>query len=176
MSDEVRVEPLDLMAHAAQAEEVLTAALATVAATTGTTGTDGVHFETHVQRHGFRARGAWLGDRLLGFTYAIDAKPDSWWDSWIRPALTESGHADLMADCLELVELHVRPDWHGRGLGTRLLRAVTDGAAQPRVLLTTQDGPNPARAFYRARGFTELAPVPLGDARYLVLAADLPLR
>ncbi|GMA85540.1 hypothetical protein GCM10025868_07900 [Angustibacter aerolatus] len=68
----------------------------------------------------------------------------------------------------------VAPQWHGRGLGGRLLSALCDGVGLPRVLLTTQDGPNPARAFYARQGFREVAGgLAYGSTPYLVLARDL---
>lgn len=58
--------------------------------------------------------------------------------------------------------------------GTRLLQALLDDVGAPRALLTTQDGANPARLFYRARGFREVAQLPYGQVPYLVLTRDLP--
>jgi GNAT superfamily N-acetyltransferase len=131
------------------------------------------HYARHAGREGFRAVGAWDDDRLVGFGYGHRATPGSWWEGWVRPALEEVGQANLLVGAFELVALHVAPEWHGQRLGTRLLDKLLDDVGAPRVPLTTQDGANPARRFYRARGFHELARLPYGDVPFLVLGRDL---
>lgn len=81
--------------------------------------------------------------------------------------------AHLLDAAFEVVALHVQPDRHGRAIGTRLLDALLDVEA-PRALLTTQAGANPARHFYRSRGFREVAALPHANVPYLVLTRDLP--
>jgi GNAT superfamily N-acetyltransferase len=172
----VRIEVLDLLAHAGEAHRLQRAALGTVVAATGVGGgseDEEPHFERHAARKGFRAVGAWDDDRLVGFGYGHRATPGSWWDGWVRPALEAVGEARLLEGAFEVVALHVVPERHGQGVGTRLLGALLDDVNAPRVLLTTQDGANPARTFYRARGFREVAAVPYGEMPFLVLACEL---
>lgn len=172
----VRLEPLDLVAHQELARALESAALATVVAAAGEgTHDDDRYYVLHARRAGFRALAAWAGDELVGFGYGYDQRPGSWWDEWVRPALTAHGEQALLADAFELVELHVAPSWHGQGLGRRLLTELLDGVRQPRALLTTQGGANPARAFYRALGARELAEVRHGEVPFVVLALELPL-
>jgi GNAT superfamily N-acetyltransferase len=172
----VRIETLDLLAHADQVDSLKRAALATVAEATGIDSGDDEeqHYERHAARDGFRAVGAWDGDRLVGFAYGYRETPGSWWEGWVRPALDQVGEAGLLEGAFEVVALHVLPELHGQGVGTRLLAALLDDVDAARVLLTTQDGANPARVFYRARGFREVATLPYGHVPYLVLARDLP--
>lgn len=179
MTGDVRIEPLDLLAHAGEADAVKRAALATVAAVTGVGGDDGgeQHYERHAARDGFRAVGAWDGGRLVGFGYGYEATPGSWWDGWVRPALEAAGEAHLLEGAFEVVTLHVTPAHHGEGLGARLLDALLGDVACPRVLLTTQDGANPARGFYAHLGFREVARLSYGaEVPYVVLTRDLPWR
>jgi GNAT superfamily N-acetyltransferase len=172
----VRIETLDLLAHADEADSVKRAALATVAAATGIASADDgeQHYERHASRDGFRAVGAWDDDRLVGFGYGYHETSGSWWDGWVRPALERAGEPGLLEGAFELVALHVVPELHGEGVGTRLLGALLDDVDAPRVLLTTQDGANPARGFYHARGFREVVGLPYGDVPFLVLTRDLP--
>lgn len=170
----MRIATLDLLAHVDEAHAVQRAALATVRAATGVGGSDDEqYYERHAGRDGFRAVGAWEGDRLVGFAYGYRESPGSWWDGWVRPALQAVGEADLLDGAFELVELHVAPELHGRGIGTHLLDALLAEADAPRVLLSTQAGANPARAFYRARGFREVAALPYGAVPFLVLERAL---
>ena len=178
MTSDVRIEPFDLLAHSAQAKALQTQALLTVSAITGVGAPEGdVQHERHAARAGFRAVAAHAGDELVGFGDGYGETPGSWWDTWVRPALQEAGAEHLLAGAFELVELHVAPAHHGEGLGRRLLTALLDGVPCPRVLLTTQDGANPARGFYAHLGFREVARLTYGaDVPYVVLASDLPLR
>jgi GNAT superfamily N-acetyltransferase len=91
----------------------------------------------------------------------------------VRPALEHAGKAYLLEGAFEVVALHVAPARHGEGLGRGLLQALLDGVACPRVLLTTQDGGNPARGFYAHLGFREVARLTLRPRR-AVRGARLP--
>lgn len=171
----MRIEPLDLLHHEDEAHALQRAALATVVEMTGVGSADDEHYyERHAARDGFRAVGAWEGGRLVGFGYGYRETLGSWWDGWVRPALEGVGEAHLLERAFELVELHVAPELHGQGIGTLLLEALLENVGAPRVLLSTQAGANPARGFYRARGFREVAELPYGDVPFLVLARDLP--
>jgi GNAT superfamily N-acetyltransferase len=176
VTSDVRIGSFDLLAHADEADALKRAALATVAEATGIDSNDDdeQHYARHAARDGFRAVGAWDDDRLVGFGYGYLATPGSWWDGWVRPALERAGEAHLLEAAFEVVALHVRPELHGKGLGTRLLDALLDDVDAPHVLLTTQDGANPARGFYTHLGFREVARLTYGaDVPYLVLARDL---
>jgi ribosomal protein S18 acetylase RimI-like enzyme len=171
----VRIEPLDLLGHAEEAHALQRAALATVVEATGVGSQDDEHhYERHAARDGFRAVGAWDDDRLVGFGYGYVATPGSWWDGWVRPALARVGEEHLLDAAFELVELHVAPHLHGRGVGTAVLRELLAGVVAPRVLLSTQAGANPARRFYRARGFREVTELRYGEVPFLVLTRYLP--
>jgi ribosomal protein S18 acetylase RimI-like enzyme len=172
----VRIEMLDLLAHADEAHRLQRAALATVVEATGVgSGSEDEepHYGRHVVREGFRAVGAWEGDRLVGFGYGHRATPGSWWDGWVRPVLEAVGEVQLLEGAFELVALHVAPEQHRHGLGSRLLDGLLDGVDAPRVLLSTQSGANPARAFYRAHGFREVAALPYGEVPFLILGREL---
>jgi GNAT superfamily N-acetyltransferase len=174
----LRVEPLDLLAHAAAAHALQVAALRTVAEATGAGGPDDGEppYAAHAARAGFRCVGAWAGDRLAGYAYGMTSQPGSWWDGWVRPSLTEAGCAGVLDDAFELCAVFVDPPFHRGGAGRALVTTALTGLDHPRAVLTTQGGANPARAFYRRLGFTELAvQVVHGDVPFVVLGAALPL-
>lgn len=170
----IRVERFDLVAHAVRVRALQTAALRTVSDVTGRGAPgDDVHYPAHSAWPGFDAVAAWRGDELIGFGYGHRNAAPSWWDDWVRPHLTAVGRADVLDGSFVVVQLDVAPAWHRNGIGRRLLNALLDGRREPRVLLTTQGGPNPARAFYERLGFVELTDSPrYGDVSFLVLARE----
>src|SRR6266567_8680429 len=95
-----------------------------------------------------RARAAIAGrdngaGQVLGFSYGLRGQPGQWWYDAVQsalagaigPALT----ANWLADCFEVAEVHVRKDEQRRGMGTRLLMALTAGRTERTALLSTPD-------------------------------------
>ncbi len=169
---DVRIERFDLVAHAVRVRALQTAALRTVSDVTGRGAPgDDVHYPAHSARPGFDAVAAWRGDELVGFGYGHRNESPSWWDDWVRPHLTAVGRGDVLDSSFVVVQLDVAPAWHRNGIGRRLLNALLAGRREPRVLLTTQGGPNPARGFYQQLGFVELTDGPrYADTPFVVLA------
>jgi GNAT superfamily N-acetyltransferase len=73
------------------------------------------------------------------------------------------------------VELHVRPSYQRRGVGSALLAQLLTRQPHDRVLLSTQTGSRKARSFYAKNGWSELASVDFGPGYppYLVLGKRL---
>jgi len=114
--------------------------------------------------------------RLAGFGYGYTGAFGQWWTEHVARALTpEQKAAWLDPPHFEVVELHVRPSFQRRGLGSRLLAQLLDSQAHDRAVLTTQAGSRQARRFYAKNGWTELAPVDFGAgfAPYVVLGKRL---
>lgn len=99
------------------------------------------------------ADGASIGAFSYGFTY----ERGHWWPEQVGPALEAAGLGEWQEDAFELVELAVRPDLQGRGLGSALLRELQQRAPQRRILLATNTD-NPAQKTYRRNGFELLLP------------------
>lgn len=174
----LQVAPLDLLAHADAAHALQVAALRTVAEATGVGGPDGGEppYNKHAARPGYRCLGAWDDDRLVGYAYGMTTQPGSWWDTWVREAVTEAGRAAVLDDAFELCAVFVHPMHHRVGVGRALVTALLADVGHARAVLTTQGGPNPARGFYRRLGFDELAAeVHHEGVPFVVLSADLPL-
>jgi GNAT superfamily N-acetyltransferase len=149
------VGELDLVAHARTALKIQAAALATV----GNREVGASHLDSY-RRHaaypGFRAVGAWRGDELVGFSYGPVAAPGQWWHDPVAPRLAVRGLGGWITDAYVLVELHVRPDVHGHGVGPRLLDALFAAVNAPRAVLSTDDLDTPARRLYTRLGFVDL--------------------
>jgi ribosomal protein S18 acetylase RimI-like enzyme len=134
----------------------------------------------HVAIDGFACRAAVLEDgSLVGFGYGYTTMPGQWWHDLVRRALDREAAASWLGDAFELSELHVLPQYHGIGIGRRLLTSLAAGLPHTSMLLSTPDSDTRAFRLYRDTGFVDLARNYLfpGDSRpFAVLGARLPLR
>jgi ribosomal protein S18 acetylase RimI-like enzyme len=140
-------------------------------------GARAVLWEEHSRRAGFSCVVA-VGpdDRIRGLAYGYRGAAGQWWYSEVRRGMRPPLQ-HLLADFFELTELHIHPDWQGRGLGEALLRRLADGRPEKRMLLSTPEGDNRAWRLYRRLGFTDMLrhyrftgdPRPFG-----VLGTELP--
>jgi ribosomal protein S18 acetylase RimI-like enzyme len=140
----------------------------------------------HAVNRGFRAL-AVTDDgsgEPVGFGYGFHGATGQWWHDTVGSALTASRGAAAAAawldDSFEVAELHVAPDYQGRGIGAGVLLRLASGRAERTALLSTQDADSPARRLYRGVGFTDLLTqfsfFPGGEPPYAVMGAELPLR
>lgn len=174
---QVSIGPLDL---AARVDE----ALAVQAVAFGLTDEE-VSVRHHiVLRHaampGARALGATSeGGRLVGFVYGMPNDRTQWWSTVVHPYLRQAGHDDWLSDVFAVTELHVHPAFQGRGVGRSLITRLTDGAREPKSILSAIETESPARALYRSLGYRDLARrvrFPSAASPYVVMGAPLPLR
>jgi ribosomal protein S18 acetylase RimI-like enzyme len=132
----------------------------------------------HTRLSGFRAVAALDGDRLAGFGYGYASRPGQWWHEQVRAAIGPRLAVRWLAGGFELCELHVRPDCQGQGIGRELLVTLGGLVDEPRMLLSTPEGPTRAWRLYQGVGFVVLARnyrFP-GDVRpFGILGAELPL-
>ncbi|MFF6998078.1 GNAT family N-acetyltransferase [Streptomyces sp. NPDC008313] len=175
--DDVVIGPLDL---AARVDE----ALAVQAVAFGL-GADEVAVRRqivlrHLTQPGARALGATTPDgRLVGFVYGMPNDRSHWWSTVVEPYLRAQGHEGWLDDSFVITELHVHPHYQNRGIGRSLITGITDGAAQPRSILSAIDTRSPARGLYRSLGYQDLARrvlFPSAPKPYAVMGAPLPLR
>jgi ribosomal protein S18 acetylase RimI-like enzyme len=136
----------------------------------------------HVRRPGFRAVATLTTDgRLAGFGYGYTSGPGQWWHDQVRAHLDEQARTAWLADCFEVVELHVRPNAQGHGVGARQLRALLSMADARTVLLSTPEADerrSRAWRLYRRFGFVDVLRDFLfpGDERaFAILGRTLPL-
>ncbi|MCH0543375.1 GNAT family N-acetyltransferase [Streptomyces sp. MUM 203J] len=177
MDDDVAVGPLDLPARVDDALAVQALAFGLTAG------------EVAVRRHivlrhmacrGARSYGATArGGRLVGFVYGMPNDRAHWWSTVVQPYLVREGNEGWLDDSFVITELHVHPDYQGRGIGTELITTITARADEPRSILSAIDTESPARRLYRSLGYVDLArPVhfPSAARPYAVMGAPLPLR
>lgn len=176
-TSDIEVGPLDL---AARVDE----ALAVQAVAFGL-GQDEIDVRRHiVLRHldhpHARALGATTpAGRLVGFVYGLPNDRAHWWSTVVEPYLRATGSQDWLDDSFVITELHVHPDFQQRGIGRRLITAITDAVDQPRSILSAIDTESPARSLYRSLGYRDLARqvhFPSAPRPYVVMGAPLPLR
>jgi len=137
----------------------------------------------HTSYRGFVASGAFdpplpddSEDRLIGFGYGYLGAGGQWWHDVVASALGRGGTKRWLRDGFELAELHVLPDFQGRGLGRALLVDVLSRTDAKHVVLSTPDIESPARALYRAHGFSDLVCdfyFPGSSEAYAIMGADL---
>jgi ribosomal protein S18 acetylase RimI-like enzyme len=173
---DVVIGPLDLTTHVDEALAVQAAAFGL--------GPDEVAVRRQiVLRHmtypGARALGATTPDgRLAGFVYGMPNDRAHWWSTVVEPYLRALGNDTWLDDSFVITELHVHPAHQNRGVGRALITTITDGAAEPRSILSAIDTDSPARGLYRSLGYTDLARqvlFPSAPKPYAVMGAPLPL-
>ena len=95
--------------------------------------------------------------QIIGFSYGFRGAAGQWWHDVVRcRAHRRSGRAVAAAwlsDSLEIAEVHVHPDYHGRGIGRSLVLGLAEGRRERTAVLSTQDADSPARRLYRSLGF-----------------------
>lgn len=173
--DDIVIGPLDLPGHVDEALAVQAVAFGL--------GPDEVAVRRQiVLRHmtfpGARAFGATVGGRLVGFVYGMPNDRTHWWSTVVEPYLRMRGHGDWLDDSFVITELHVHPRHQQHGIGRALITTITDGAEQPRSILSAIDIDSPARHLYRSLGYQDLARqvhFPSAPRPYAVMGAPLPL-
>ena len=130
----------------------------------------------HVARDGFVFLVAESEGRLVGFGYGYTGEYGQWWTEHVARALTLEQRTEWLDEPhFEVVELHVRPSFQRRGVGSLLLAQLLTRQPHDRALLTTQLGSRQARDFYAKNNWVELCPVDFGPgyAPYVVLGKRL---
>src|ERR1700712_4840028 len=96
------------------------------------------HARTHVHRPGLRVVAALAPDPdlpaehapLVGIGYGQPGARGQWWHDTVVAALPAEAAARWFSDVFEIVELHVLPEYQGRGLGRQLLRTLLGGCGR----------------------------------------------
>ena len=96
---------------------------------------------------------------LVGFVYGMpNDRTGHWWSTVVEPYLRRAAALDdWLDDSFVITELHVHPDYQGRGIGRAL---ITDASRTRRRTAARSsraiDIESPARGLYRALGYTDL--------------------
>ncbi|MEV0584747.1 GNAT family N-acetyltransferase [Nonomuraea sp. NPDC050310] len=137
---------------------------------------------SHTAYPAFRGLLAELHGTCVGFAYGFHGASGQWWHDVVYRALSDD-RGELVADAwlgdaFELAEIHVHPDWQGKGVGRALLTRLCEGRRERSVVLSTHDQPTIARRLYRDLGFDDLLSgfvFPGGWELYAIAGARLPL-
>jgi GNAT superfamily N-acetyltransferase len=130
----------------------------------------------HLDYDGFRATGALLTGRLVGFGYGYTGANGQWWHDAVAAGLGPEGSSEWLQDVFEVAELHVLPAHQHEGVGRRLLGALLDRLPHRTALLSTPDRESSAKRLYRKAGFVELLAgfrFPGGAEAYCVMGCRL---
>ena len=149
--------------------------------------------ERHAGYRGFRGivarfpapgRGPQAGQdlRLAGFAYGFHGESGQWWHDLVRDALAryhgKRTARAWMSDSFEIAEVHVHPDFQGRGTGHAMLARLAEGRPEQTAVLSTMDDDTSAHRLYLGMGFADLLPgfmFPGADLPYVIMGATLPL-
>jgi len=120
---------------------------------------------------------------VIAFAYGFRGAAGQWWHDVVRTGITaaagERTAAAWLADCFEIAEVHVRPEYQGQGIGRSMLLSLTAGCPHRTAVLSTLDAESPARWLYATMGFKDLLrsfSFPGNGPLYAVMGAALPLR
>ena len=131
----------------------------------------------HAGREGFRFRAAEEEGRMIGFSYGYLGGGGQWWHDLVAAEMTDEQEARWLAPGhFEFVELHVRPEYRGRGLGGTLHDELLRGLDSRTAMLSTQTDNEPALALYAGRGWQVVIPemrFSPGGVPYCILGLDL---
>jgi ribosomal protein S18 acetylase RimI-like enzyme len=157
-SDEVRVEPVDVTTLLGSLRRHVVEVWAKAHDLPRASPTREEFGRTRLRRHSaradFRFLGAFAGDELVGFVYGYTGAPGQWWYDRVAGALgREGGRRWLDPGHFEFTELAVRPDFQGRGVGSRLHDEVLVDLPHDRALLSALADNAPVVAFSRHRGW-----------------------
>jgi ribosomal protein S18 acetylase RimI-like enzyme len=134
--------------------------------------------ERHAVRDGFTFLAAREDGLLAGFTYGYRGGPGEWWHDLVWATMDEEERSRWLAPGhFEYVELHVRPERQGRGLGGRLHDALlARQTASTTAVLSTQVDNERALRLYHGRGWRVVVPqIDFGTGRlFTILGRDLP--
>lgn len=113
-------------------------------------------FERHASRDGHRLATAFEGDRVVGFAWGYVGERGQYWSDRVAEALPPDVADTWVGGHFEVVELAVRADHRGRGLGGELHDRLLEGVGGRCLLGTSDDPRDPAVRLYRRRGWQAL--------------------
>ena len=121
-------------------------------------------FGRHAEREGFKCitvRQPETG-RLGGFAYGYRSAAGQWWHDLVAHALGPALSERWLSDCFELVELALRPELQGQGLGSQLHDSLLKDLPYTTCALSTLQAETVALQLYRSRGWVTI----LGDLHF----------
>ncbi len=133
----------------------------------------------HAERSGFRCKVARGAQGVSGVAYGYTGSGGQWWHDVVAAALSSAEAEQWLGDCFELVELHLMPEAHGRGVGGRLHDELLHRLPHSTAALSTLDAETRALHLYQKRGWVPLLTnfaFPGGAKPFLIMGLDLSTR
>jgi ribosomal protein S18 acetylase RimI-like enzyme len=114
----------------------------------------------HAQRDDFVFLAAREPRAIVGFAYGYTGAYGQWWTDLVAGAMEEeTRRAWLDPPHFEVVELHVRPAYQRRGIGSRLLAELLARQPHDSAVLTADPLRPQPLPFYSKHGWRKLAEV-----------------
>lgn len=119
---------------------------------------------------------------IVGISFGFDGNSSQWWHQQLSK-LSNSNQSlmKFLDDYFSLAELHVHPNYQGKGIGTSLLKLILKNVTPTNVLLSTPEVKNEtsrAWSLYRKMGFNDLVRnfvFPDDERLFAILGRKLPL-
>jgi ribosomal protein S18 acetylase RimI-like enzyme len=112
----------------------------------------------HMGQQGFRMVVALEGParRVVGFAYGYENTADQWWYQEVAKAAQSWIVAQWLAGSFRLVEMAVKPEAQGRGIGGLMHDHLLTGLSYQKAVLSTMVAETNAYAMYRKRSWRVL--------------------
>ncbi len=95
-------------------------------------------------------------DTLLGFCFGYKITPDLMWPKVVAKAVRPQIAAEWLVNSYQLVEMAVRPNFQGQGIGGLLHDRLLEGLSYRRAVLLTMAAESNATWMYHKRGWRVL--------------------
>jgi ribosomal protein S18 acetylase RimI-like enzyme len=113
---------------------------------------------THADRDDFKLVAARSGGTPVGFAYGFTGQRGQWWSDRVVNAISPELAAEWIGGHFEVVELAVRVDAQGHGLGAALMEELVRDLPNRKAVLTTWVDDRPAPRLYRRLGWQVFVP------------------
>jgi len=135
------------------------------------------HIPAYSRRKGFAAVFAEGDGQIVGFALGARLTSAAWWWKDVASRLSGSEVETWLADCYELIEIAVRPQVQGKGIGAGLHDRLFENVTTKTALLSTHPKADRALSLYRNRGWKVLIEdflySPVASSR-LIMGLELP--
>ncbi len=107
------------------------------------------------------------GQDTVGFAYGIRVPPDTRrWQGFVTP-VPEEVTAEWEGRTFAVVDMAVRQQWRGRGLGRRLLETLVGSRDEERATLTVEPAAEATKAFYQHLGWRRVGRKRTGEGFFI---------
>lgn len=112
----------------------------------------------HVEKAGFEMAVAFekQSEAIIGFAYGYTNRPDELFQQEVAKAVHPDSVRDWLVNSFRLVEMAVRPDAQGQGIGGALHDSLLRGLSYEKAVLATMAAETKAYKLYRKRGWRVL--------------------